>query len=295
MAQASYVIFIHGLANKPPPDQLRDIWLNALAADFDNNKGFDLGAKGVREKFVYWANLFYKNPMLARNYESRKDELNESVEDDIELPADAWMQLMLKKFPIDEDNIFGDAPTSEVMDPQYERIPLPWFVKKLVIKHFLKEAHNYLFNVNGIRDKIRKQVIDSINQRQADEQVVLVGHSLGAVIAYDVLSDMPEAPEVDGFVTIGSPLGIDEIQDKLTWSRDNGFPSKLKGSWVNVYDPYDIVARLDPRHANDFKKEGMEAVIDVKESNNGVWRHSATKYLQGVSLRNHLRELAGRA
>jgi hypothetical protein len=95
-------------------------------------------------------------------------------------------------------------------------------------------------------------------------------------------------------MTLGSPLGVDEIQDRLVWSRQDGFPKKVEGNWYNVYDPYDPVAILDPRLANDFRKDGREAVIDIAEENWGTWRHSATKYLKGPKLRDALRRLCGR-
>ena len=197
-------------------------------------------------------------------------------------------------FPMEEDSVFEDAP----VDPatmEYERIPLPWVVKKQVIKHFLKEAHDYLFNARGIRDTIRGRVMDALHAVGADAPVVLVGHSQGSFIAYDVLTGVADCPPVDGLLTLGSPLGIDEVQDKLLWTRNDGFPKKVRGDWVNVYDPFDVVARLDPVLANDFRKGGEQAVIDVKEESWGTWRHSATKYLKGPRLRGHLRRLAGRA
>jgi hypothetical protein len=43
-------------------------------------------------------------------------------------------------------------------------------------------------------------------------------------------------------MTIGSPLGLDEIQDALQpeWSRLDGFPSdRVAKRWVNVYDGLD--------------------------------------------------------
>lgn len=294
MPRPSHIVFIHGLSNKPPVTDLRRIWLDALAEGVDGDPGFDLGAVGVRDSFVYWADHFYNTPLSPKDYESRSDELGDSVSDEIELSSDAWMRAMSAKFPLEEDTAFEDAPTDETAE-EYERIPLPWVVKKQVIKHFLREAHDYLFNKNGIQDRIRKQVRDAIAAARDDSPVVLVGHSQGSFIAYDVLTGDAQCPEVDGLLTFGSPLGIDEVQDKLVWTRENGFPEKLNGNWVNVYDPFDVVARLDPRLSNDFKKNGEKVVIDVKEENWGKWRHSATKYLKGNELRTHLRQLAGRA
>ena len=94
--------------------------------------------------------------------------------------------------------------------------------------------------------------------------------------------------------TLGSPLGVDEIQDRLVWTRENGFPAKLRGGWVNVYDSLDVVSRPDPKLANDFRKNGKEVVMDVNEQNWGTWRHSATKYFKGPELRRRLRRLCAR-
>lgn len=229
MSQPSHIIFIHGLSNKPPVEDLRRVWIDALAEGVVEDPGFDLGAVGVKDSFVYWADLFYDEPLSAAGYESRSDELADS------------------------------------------------------------------FNKNGIRDTIRKRVTDDLAQVGDDSPVVLVGHSQGSFIAYDVLTGVKDCPMVDGLLTLGSPLGVDEVQDKLVWSPHDGFPKKLRGDWVNVYDPFDVVARLDPKLSNDFKKNGDNAVIDVKEENWGKWRHSATKYLKGPKLRSHLKRLAGRA
>lgn len=287
------VIFIHGLSNKPDPKVLKRKWLDALSEDLENNPGFNLPAKGVRDSFIYWADLFHEKPLSAEEYESIGDELGESVKENIVLSSNSWMESMVQKFPFDEDGIFEDAPTGE-NDSDYERIPLPWAVKKQFIKHFLQEAHDYLFNVNDIQTKIRQKVVHSINAAKKQGNVILAGHSQGAIIAYDVLTGEKDCPEIDGLMTFGSPLGIDEVQDKLIWTRENGFPAKLKGKWFNVYDSFDVVSRLDPKHRSDFKQNGNEVVIDINENNWGAWRHSATKYLKGKELRNSLRELTGR-
>ena len=293
MAQKSHIVFIHGLANKPAPADLRRIWLESLAEAVDGDDGFGLSAVGVADSFVYWANHFYDEPLAAGDYESRADAVQQSVAEDVELPDDAWMQAMREEFGVDEEEPFEDAPVAPDTE-EYERIPLPAFAKNRLMKHFLKEAHAYLFNVDGIRDTIRTQVTDALNAIGSDSLKVLVGHSQGSMIAYDVLTGDDRCPQVDGLLTLGSPLGVDEVQDRLVWTRENGFPARLAGDWVNVFDPFDVVARADPKLANDFRKNGERKVIDIKESNWGKWRHSATKYFKGPQLRKALRRLAGR-
>jgi hypothetical protein len=100
-----------------------------------------------------------------------------------------------------------------------------------------------------------------------------------------------DCPAVDAYITIGSPLGLDEIQDKLQpgWSRDDGFPhEKVRGDWVNIYDRLDPVAGLDPAIANDYRRGGVNIVRDVQQTNPGAWRHDAGKYLGGPQFRGHL-------
>ena len=98
---------------------------------------------------------------------------------------------------------------------------------------------------------------------------------------------------MDGLLTIGSPLGLSEVQDKLgpEYTKNDGFPDKLLGTWVNVYDPLDPVAGLDPRIADEYKRGGALAIEDIKEPNEGVWRHSIVKYLRGRQLRDRLSQL----
>ena len=291
--QPVHVTFIHGLANKPRPSELRRIWLQALRMPTANDSGLDLGGAGVSDTFIYWSDLFYDQPLPASDYETLYDELKQGLDNSpIAPPTNTWIEAMRKRYP-EAGDTSQDPPTDPALSG-YERIPLPGFLKNQIMAEFLRESHDYLFNVSGIRDTIRARVIEDLSRQPAGTQRVLVSHSQGTFIAYDVMTGVDACPPIDGFMTFGSPLGIDEVQDRLMWTRDQGFPSKLRGDWVNVFDPFDLIARPDPRLANDFLKAGTEVVIDIEESNWGRWRHSATKYLQGKQLRAQLRRLCGR-
>jgi pimeloyl-ACP methyl ester carboxylesterase len=187
-----------------------------------------------------------------------------------------------------------------------ERFPLPLGVKKAIIKKFALEAYYYLFDEPFAspsgetvfpRQELRKRLIETLTKLRADhDKLVIVCHSMGTIIAYDCLMNCAECPVVDGLITLGSPLGVDEVQDQLIPNGDNNnaFPSaKLLGAWINVYDPLDPVASLDPRFANDYCKDGLNVVRDIEESNWGNWRHTITKYLKGPKLRASVREVLG--
>ena len=53
------VTFIHGIANKPPLDDLLRIWRDTLA---DAAEPLPLGDRGVSSSMVYWADLLYEKP-----------------------------------------------------------------------------------------------------------------------------------------------------------------------------------------------------------------------------------------
>ena len=69
-----------------------------------------------------------------------------------------------------------------------------------------------------MQDEIRRRFVGALERDRAGNtsgRHVVVSHSMGTVIAYDCLKRVPECPQVDFFVTIGCPLGVSEIRDKL--------------------------------------------------------------------------------
>jgi len=172
------------------------------------------------------------------------------------------------------------------------------------MKIFLRDVHHYLFDAESeprpgetyrVRSVIRDRTIEALRRgAERDRPHVIVAHSLGTVIAYDCLKRVAGCPAVDSLLTIGSPLGLDEVQDKLRpeWTRRDGFPSgQLRVRWTNVFDHLDPVAGFDPDLAHDFQRAGEHAIYDISEPNWGKWRHSIAKYLAGAHLRQQLESL----
>jgi pimeloyl-ACP methyl ester carboxylesterase len=95
-----------------------------------------------------------------------------------------------------------------------------------------------------LRVAVRRRLIEAV---KSDTRVI-VGHSLGAVVAYETLCLHPELP-VTTLVTIGSPLGIrNMIFDRLEPTPENSvgkWPSKIQ-FWHNIVDPSDIVTLGKP-------------------------------------------------
>lgn len=87
---------------------------------------------------------------------------------------------------------------------------------------------------------VRAEVVrDVLSQLPSQGSVVLVAHSLGSVIAADVLTKLPPALRVEALVTLGSPLASEMW--KHTRPLADAFPYDRVGAWINVYDPRDPI------------------------------------------------------
>ncbi len=101
------------------------------------------------------------------------------------------------------------------------------------------QALNYLKN-----DAMRAQVLHRILSKiPSSGKVVLVGHSLGSVIAADLLLRLPEDIEVVGFITIGSPLGHSSFNVDKVWDNLSEPPAHLSW-WINFWNPTDLVTSV---------------------------------------------------
>ncbi|MHB9064223.1 MAG: TRAFs-binding domain-containing protein [Pirellulaceae bacterium] len=294
---APTITFIHGMANKYASEALLRSWLNALATA----NGVDLDAEGVSVQMIYWADVLYSEPLTA----SLSQLQTESVPIGQELGPE-WRARLADREALWLERLrhkWASVPTPSDPADVTERVPLPWFVKKPVMERLLRDVHHYLFNKQfsprpgvtyHVGDEVRRRFVSALASSAGRPHIVM-SHSLGTVVAYDCLKRVPGCPAIDTLFTIGSPLGLDEIQDMMLpqWSREDGYPDKV-GHWINIYDGFDPVCGCDPILANDFRNAGREVVEDIHEPNEGWWRHDIEKYLRGSLLRSRLRAELGR-
>ncbi|MEU0786828.1 endopeptidase [Streptomyces sp. NPDC006173] len=146
-------------------------------------------------------------------------------------------------------------------------------VSKLI--RVLREVHTYLTDPDLARN-VRKHVL-----QDADEHTtVLIGHSLGSVIAYDLLRyEEIAAPGTAGaavhtFVTCGSPLAIPTVQRGLGIEEGRLALSTPHIRWINVFDPGDVVT------GGAGLVLTADRVTDFAVSNGVRDPHAATRYLR---------------
>lgn len=135
---------------------------------------------------------------------------------------------------------------------------------------------------DGVRDLV-------LNEIPPDGDLIIVGHSMGSLVALDVLHDLPESVRVRGLITVGSPLAYPGFH-KLIPDDHLQRAAGRAPFWVNILDPRDLVTG-----GSAVSKSWPVAghAVDVPVSNAAVGakpfgEHSATWYLQqpafGVAL-----------
>jgi hypothetical protein len=145
----------------------------------------------------------------------------------------------------------GQAATALVINPLAEA-GRPWLNAKASL--FLGDVLVYLKSRKSTSGGDIVEVVGSAfheasKRRDAvADQLIVVGHSMGGNIAYDVLTSFTPMVTVDLFLTVGSQVGLFE-ELKLFSSSDKSIrsPSKVNKPknilrWINVMDPGDILA-----------------------------------------------------
>ena len=138
----------------------------------------------------------------------------------------------------------------------------------------LKQVHWYLTN-HEVRSVVQYAVISVIT----DDTTVVIGHSLGSVVAYEVLCAQ-RFPGVRSFVTLGSPLGLpnlifDRIQPEPLppgAAVRGHWPGTVK-AWTNITDSGDIVASVP-----DLRPLFGSSVQQIRV-HNGAHAHDMRPYL----------------
>jgi hypothetical protein len=111
------------------------------------------------------------------------------------------------------------------------------------------------------------------NKRQTGEPLIVIAHSMGGIIIYDLLTSSLSNLGIDVLVTVGSQIAVIE-ELKLFDSSDSTIPSasqmkvpkpKNVSRWLNVFDTTDILG---------FAASGVfEEVRDFAFSTGHAWAH----------------------
>lgn len=294
----SMVVYVHGIGAQPSAALLKQQWDLALF-------GRDLGD---RSRMAYWADLLHAPldaPVPAAALAGPGAKSGRRAGGRRGLDAEIWLQGTAdqgaRDFASSLQVQLGMPPGSDSPAPARSRgaskkvLPMPSWARRPLSRAFLKafiaDTAAYFF-APGMRSRICQRLLDELALTKG-QRVTLVAHSQGSIISYEVLSALKASAEkallLDAFVTIGSPLGISEVQDFLQ-PGDGSVPSAVT-RWHNFSDPLDPVA-LDKGLASDFRdRDGTVRVQDeiiVNSQTRRLWGfnpHAAVGYLAHPRVR----------
>jgi hypothetical protein len=234
--------------------------------------------------FPYYGDL-YEDYALAIRQPSTVAEKRDQIEFERIVAAQVARKMAKRrKRPLPRRK--GEAVAAGWYDPLLELLDrVPGFSRGFV-RLVMRDVYDYVSNKNGLRQKTMQRVAGTL-ERSQQGPVIVIAHSLGSIVTYDILNSTPQL-RVDLYITIGSPLGVDQaVTGRLLPDRSGlrGVPAGVR-QWANFADPDDFVA-LDETLADDFKRGGHSFVRDVRDRNprgQNKSPHSSDSYLSQPKL-----------
>ena len=154
------------------------------------------------------------------------------------------------------------------------------FAPDPAVKAAVLETRRYFENRKNVACKIRAVLKDIIKDAWIrDQQILLIGHSMGSIIAYDSLWELGRQEgyqgKIDLFLTIGSPLGMHFVQHRLVDAnveKEIRSPNNIR-NWINISSMGDLTA-LDPYLAGDFEEMVDNGLVEsIRDEHKDVYNY----------------------
>ena len=282
-AAPTRLLLVHGRGQQgSDPNALKASWITTLARGAAS-VGLTIPT-GIDVAFPYYGDRldeFTRNFQipLTSDMQARGTQLDDEF---LAFQAEIARQIQL-----------GAGVTDDQVDDEYGNDPQPrgplnlrWVqaILRAIDKHgpginqktleaFTRDVFLYTTRA-GVRDEINRIVAAQLSE----EPTVIVGHSLGTVVAYSILSTDHRTLRVPLFVTLGSPLAVRAIRDQF---RPLISPRPVT-AWYNAFDTRDAVA-LYPLDATNFPVQpAIENYGGVKNSTDN--RHGIVGYLDDPTV-----------
>ena len=278
------LIFVPGLNPKPPPDIYRPQLLRVLLASLGRMRPRSaewLAANEAQFDLVGWTYLFHgEHRDISADLpgiERLLVQTEASAEDVRELGG--WPRRVVRW-----GHLLGDA--WPLLGRQFA---------SAVTRRLMHEATRYLKNRDDVGAAVRAALRVKLETAWRDgEAVLLFGHSLGSVIAYDTLWELTHEHgskgEVRLLITFGSPLATHFVQRSVKGAKAIGatrYPHNI-GRWVTLTARGDTTAlqpRVKPLYHEMLDLKLIGSIEDFVEFDNffrgslGLNPHEAYGYL----------------
>ena len=157
---------------------------------------------------------------------------------------------------------FTDRPRSP-----FDFAPKEWVTARILSR--MPEIQRYRA-LSGVRAAVRARCLEQL----PSGEVLLVGHSLGAVVSFDLVHYLPADTHVNLLLTIGSPMARRPWRQTLAEYRGM-FPTAAVTTWVNLVNKGDWVTAGDGIHL--WYPQAIDAYASL-----GLGNHAETHYLSST-------------
>lgn len=279
------ILFIHGRAQEEYTQKtLLDNWTTALKGSFSKAgiefpEGLSLTLPYYGKELIVQREL-YKEDIANGVYQMRAPEILAELNDfEKEL-----LEILRENAGISKKEVVAEVDADE-QNRGVENWGVTIAITRLLDRHFNSTANGCVKKRTDdvvtylVLPDARKKINSFYLEALTAEPTIIIAHSLGTIIAYDILRSIdPGKHDIRGLITLGSPLGVSAVQRQL--HPPAVYPKGLKGNWVNLFDPKDIVA-LNPLNRNNFR-------VDPEIKNHEIYNGSDNRHKIGEYLSNPL-------
>ncbi|WP_154140328.1 hypothetical protein [Photobacterium damselae] len=244
-----HYIAIHGRSNKPPAHILEDSWLRAIN---DGRRHVDQALINKSQfSMAYYADVFYQQPLYFDPEPYLPDIPTNHAPTPLAVDEEHLSEMMEQnKWRL--DNRFFEPLLSEF--GVYRALN---YLSKPLLRYWLTDVYHY-FHDPAFALEIEKPLVRLLQQYR-HHSITLISHSLGTVIAYNVLQKLAAQRTtqdiiIDKWITLGSPLGLASVKAQLERNLQGSLavPDNVS-AWHNYSDKRDIVC-IDGDLADDFAR-----------------------------------------
>ncbi len=270
------ILLVHGRASKPSKHDLATLWIEALHHGLQRDHGHDACRllDQAELQMVYYADL-------------TSELLGEPIE-----TADCRRKTLehLKQFGTHEFNNsnYRDLPGlnfyKDELASAAAAIGSLFGIADNIVAKAAPDVAEYWSGHSPYAHALRGRMKQALEQALQDQtEVLVIGHSLGAVITYDVLyqltHDQDDKPvnNVD-FISLGSPLGSNFIRNQLNGNHLRGaarYPHNIR-RWTNIAGIDDYIC-YDDTLADDFRPMINLGLVEDIQDITGIYNLSVRK------------------
>ena len=270
MKMKKMVIGIHGLGNKPPANLLREWWLQSMHEGLIR-QGFE--AREIPFDLVFWADILHPQLLDAQETDEK---LPQFIQEPY-LPSPSRAKpdresLRAKVFQyIDRqlDSIFLNQDATLNLTGVTDAIIGKYFGD--LESYFKDDCVSLTDSACSARRHIQNRLL-TVLKKYSGYDILLIGHSMGSLVAFDILSSQCEKFKINTFVTIGSPLGLPFIMGReLARQRLQNpeqkrplIPACIQRHWYNLADIEDKVA-MDHALNDDYLPNQLGVAVEDRD------------------------------